>query len=107
MRLIDVDALIEEYDRQHDGVPGRARKLMEDAPTITPEPHWIPVTERLPKKSGKYYVTEQVYNVDDRKHECVCWTTTDVADYSAEEKRWIRAKFLKVVAWMEMEPYKG
>jgi hypothetical protein len=71
------------------------------------EPHWIPVTERLPKKSGRYYVTEQAYNVDDRKHEGVCWTTTDMADYSAKEKRWIRARFLKVVAWMEREPYKG
>ena len=34
MRLIDADALLAEYDRQHDGEPGRARKLIEDAPTI-------------------------------------------------------------------------
>ena len=34
MRLIDADALIEEYDRIHVGQPGGARKLMEDAPTI-------------------------------------------------------------------------
>ena len=34
MRLIDADALIEEYDRVHVGPPGGARKLMEDAPTI-------------------------------------------------------------------------
>lgn len=33
-RLIDADALIEEYDRVHVGPPGGARKLMEDAPTI-------------------------------------------------------------------------
>ena len=33
-RLIDADALIKEYDRVHIGKPGRARKLMEDAPTI-------------------------------------------------------------------------
>lgn len=37
MRLIDVDALIAEYDRVHIGPPGGARKLMEDAPTIDPE----------------------------------------------------------------------
>ena len=35
MRLIDADALIEEYDRVHVGEPGGARKLMMDAPTIT------------------------------------------------------------------------
>ena len=33
-RLIDANALIEEYDRVHIGEPGKARKLMEDAPTI-------------------------------------------------------------------------
>lgn len=34
MRLIDADALIEEYDRVHVGEPGGARKLMMDAPTV-------------------------------------------------------------------------
>ena len=38
MRLIDADALIEEYDRVHVGPPGGARKLMEDAPTIEERP---------------------------------------------------------------------
>ena len=33
-RLIDVNALIAEYDRVHIGEPGKARKLMEDAPTV-------------------------------------------------------------------------
>ena len=37
-RLIDVDALIAEYDRVHIGEPGKARKLMEDAPTIDAVP---------------------------------------------------------------------
>ena len=34
MRLIDADALLAEYDRQHEGQPGKARKLIEDAPTV-------------------------------------------------------------------------
>lgn len=34
MRLIDADALLAEYDRQHEGEPGKARKLIEDSPTI-------------------------------------------------------------------------
>ena len=33
-RLIDADALLAEYDRQHEGEPRKARKLIEDAPTI-------------------------------------------------------------------------
>lgn len=34
MRLIDADALIEAYDRAHEGEPGKARQLILDAPTI-------------------------------------------------------------------------
>ena len=34
MRLIDADALLAEYDRQHEGQTGTARKLIEDAPTV-------------------------------------------------------------------------
>ena len=33
-RLIDANALIAEYDRVHIGEPGKARKLMENAPTV-------------------------------------------------------------------------
>lgn len=33
-RLIDANALISEYDRVHIGEPGKARKLIADAPTI-------------------------------------------------------------------------
>ena len=33
-RLIDANALTAEYDRVHIGEPGKARKLMEDAPTV-------------------------------------------------------------------------
>ena len=34
MRLIDANALIAEYDRAHIGEPGKARKLIADAPTV-------------------------------------------------------------------------
>ena len=33
-RLIDANALLAEYDRVHIGEPGKARKLIEDAPTV-------------------------------------------------------------------------
>lgn len=34
MRLIDKDALLAAYDAMHKGEPGRARKIIEDAPTV-------------------------------------------------------------------------
>ena len=37
MRPIDGDALLAEYDRVHEGPPGRARKLIEQAPAIESE----------------------------------------------------------------------
>jgi hypothetical protein len=36
-RPIDADALLAEYDRLHEGPPGKARTLIENAPTIEPE----------------------------------------------------------------------
>jgi hypothetical protein len=42
IRPIDANALIAEYDRVHVGPPGRARKLIENAPTIEPGPQWTP-----------------------------------------------------------------
>lgn len=38
--------LLAEYDRVHIGEPGKARKLIEDAPAVQ---EWIPVSERLPE----------------------------------------------------------
>ena len=32
--LVDRDELLAEYDRQHKGTAGGARRIMEDAPTI-------------------------------------------------------------------------
>ena len=34
MRLIDANDLLAEYDRQHKGEPGKARKLIENAPAV-------------------------------------------------------------------------
>ena len=47
MSLINREALIAEYDRVHIGEPGKARKLIEDAPTIEPEltGKWTYVTD--------------------------------------------------------------
>lgn len=44
--------LIDEYHRRHQGPPGGALKMIEEAPAADVEPRkrWIPVTERLPKR---------------------------------------------------------
>ena len=55
MRLIDADALIDKTDDRYSlhEIGRRERDdivdALEYAPTIHPEPHWIPVTERLPE----------------------------------------------------------
>ena len=50
MRLIDADDLLAEYDRQHKGDPGKARKLIEDAPTVAA----VPVSELLSLRDNLY-----------------------------------------------------
>lgn len=54
--LISRTALLAAYDATHKGPPGRARKLIEEAPTVG---GWISVTNRLPGVGGRYLV----YNV--------------------------------------------
>lgn len=49
-RLIDADALLAEYDRQHEGELGKARKLIEDAPTVAA----VSVSELLSLRDNLY-----------------------------------------------------
>lgn len=71
MRAIDADALqlaiVEEgqANKRKKYIIGdiweltgaEIRDVINSQPTIQPEPHWIPVTERLPEKEGRYLVT--------------------------------------------------
>ena len=84
--------------------PNEANKIMDafDEYVDSNEPHWIPVTERLPEKSGEYLVT-------------VKWVTgesdVDVYEYDARHKTWNDGESAggeRAVAWRELpEPYKG
>ena len=49
-RLIDADDLLAEYERQHEGEPGKARKMIEDAPTVAA----VPVSELLSLRDNLY-----------------------------------------------------
>ena len=44
--------LIDEYHRRHQGPPGGALKMIEEAPAadVEPKQRWIPVTEGLPEE---------------------------------------------------------
>jgi hypothetical protein len=65
--LISRKALLAEYDRVHIGEPGRARKLIEDAPAVQ---QWIPVTEKLPEAETEVLIlaTRKIYSLKSRSH---------------------------------------
>ena len=84
MRMIDADELIV---MEYGGIKFVPKEFVDDAPTI----RWIPVTERLPEKTGKYLVTVSNGNVY-------------AGTYSAYERKFSCA----ATAWMPLpEPYKG
>ena len=59
------------------------------------EPHWIPVTERLPEKNGAYLVTAEGFPVS-------------IKFYSADSYGWGEEWRRVITAWMpKPEPYKG
>ena len=115
MRLIDADAFDERVrvaggmsedeltDDFKDGVQA-VLYMLSNQPTITPEPHWIPVTERLPEKNGEYIVTIQCEHVDGWDDYVTGFAEWDVDD-------WHLVSYypgqIKVVAYMPLpEPFK-
>ena len=112
MRAIDADALKDYIDAQ-EGRPfigctvGEALKIMTDEqPTIQPESHWIPVTERLPEdvEEGQEYPTV-IYSTNSGEV-AAGW-------YETLTRTWWRESISddvikdKVIAWCELpEPYK-
>ncbi len=71
----------------------------EHEKSITPEPHWIPVTERLPEEYGEYLVTVRAIGWD-----CEEYDANDIAYFDNDGFH----KANKVTAWCELpEPYKG
>ena len=73
MRLIDADKLqkaipaeednitgmgmtYDEMEAYNDGIDEQWKKII-NAPTIQPEPHWIPCSERLPEVNDTYLVS--------------------------------------------------
>lgn len=65
MRLIDADALFFDLDGMMAVSPtgyihgDTVADMISDAPTIEPEQHWIPCSERWPDDDGVYLVTHK------------------------------------------------
>lgn len=77
MRLIDANALLAEYDRQHEGDPGKARKLIEDAPTIN----------RPTRSQFKRMAAQLGYELVVHCKDCKYWQDNNDG-YPHEECRW-------------------
>ena len=108
-RLIDADAFDERVrvaggmsedeltDDFKDGVQA-VLYMLSNQPTITPEPHWIPVTERLPKEDGSYLVSGKWGSGKESVGEC---------EFSVEDGYFQTAWNFDVLAWMPLpETYK-
>ena len=96
MRLIDADAL--DYELGASDRDIYVRECLAEAPSVVVEPHWIPVTERLPE------VGESVLICDAYGDICIGHRTRSgyyFPDFCDD-------KIIDVRAWCELpEPYKG
>ena len=117
MRLIDADAL---WNALNDvGGTGAERggwadgwckaidaaiRMLEKAPTVEPEPQWIPVAERLPETSQDVLITK-------RKEFGTVRVMKAFYISSDDEGIWVSERGTDttgVIAWMPLpEPYKG
>lgn len=81
--------------------------MIEGLPPVTPANRWIPVSERLPEKSGMYIVTDKVFSLVDSEHTGRFKRMTEQVEFC--NGKWQRAtRFYEIVAWMPLpEPYKG
>ena len=112
MRLIDADALhiaiIEKGQANERGkyivgdiwelTGAEIGEVIDSQPTINPEPHWIPVTERLPQAGESVMICDAYGDI------CIGHRT--MGGYYFPD--FCEDKIKDVRAWCELpEPYKG
>lgn len=79
------------------GFTAKCEHAIEDAPTVQPEPHWIPVIERLPENSRNVLITS-------RGGVSMAWYNGSYFEKGANTHH---RKMQTVTAWCELpEPYK-
>lgn len=104
MRLIDADAIKLYYGglvhipyNDFIGIANYFMNQIKEMPTVTPEPHWIPVTERLPEEDGTYIVCLDDGSVFEYDY-ISTWWEDGAWEYCGKD----------VIAWMHLpEPYEG
>ena len=124
MRLIDADALkdyirgaCEDMKHLYKDNGAWAKEITEsfckdidEQPTVSAEPHWIPVTEE-PKESGKYLVTAVISFIPDHVGDPDTYEAVTTANYLADTRdpiKWWGNNVEKVLAWMPLpEAFKG
>ena len=101
--------LLKQMRKDGDMVPWEGKDVFARIRKLPAEPHWIPVTERLPNKEEKSY-----WVCLEDGGQCQCRWTNDVYGLGANEwSKWGWKKvdlpqYSKVVAYMLLpEPYKG
>ena len=78
-------------------------KVLREQPTVTPEPHWIPVTERLPKKSVEVLTCDSVGTIEVRSLE----SSYDGIFYWESNEGECEC-LSDAIAWMPLpDPFKG
>ena len=117
MRLIDADEIRIKPEYMHDicgvvmiRVEDIAR-ILNDMPTIEPEPHWIPCSERLPEVGTYVLISKKALNFRSNLPN-VC-TAHRSCDPRGGKEEWNDMLFGKlddgdVLAWMPLpEGYRG
>ena len=100
------------HDLSRDWIPLQVTseliKCIKNLPSADRPQEWIPCSERLPKKEKETYLicTEGGYM-------CSCRWTNDMYGLGSNEwSEWgwhimDKPQYAKVIAWIEMEPWKG
>lgn len=81
--LISRAYVLAEYDRQHQGPPGGARKIMEDAPAVDAVPvvhgRWVKMTGMMPPEyHGHYECSECKWHMKGLRNS---WTREEELSY--------------------------
>ena len=92
--MIDEKKLISAFAENDLYLPEVVERLIRRQPKIG---GWIPCSERLPDKDGKYICTQKIYNLSNGK---LSGKSVELVEFY--NGKWRRAKHLKVIAWQPL-----